>query len=151
MGYLVDSNVLIDYVAERFEIHQLKTLDLIFDEELCISATTKIEVLGYNGEKEEQDKMLLFVNNSTIIPINDEVVERTILIKKLIKIKTPDAIIASTALVLGYTLITNNFKDFNRVAGLKLLASYEIWSSVSFLKRQRGANPYAILGCVGMI
>jgi predicted nucleic acid-binding protein len=126
MGYLVDSNVLIDYVAERFEIHQLKTLDLIFDEELCISATTKIEVLGYNGEKEEQDKMLLFVNNSTIIPINDEVVERTILIKKLIKIKTPDAIIASTALVLGYTLITNNFKDFNRVAGLKLLASYEI-------------------------
>lgn len=51
MGYLVDSNVLIDYVTERFKKNQLKALDLIFDEALQISVITKIEILGFNGEK----------------------------------------------------------------------------------------------------
>ncbi|MCF8381671.1 MAG: PIN domain-containing protein [Bacteroidales bacterium] len=36
------------------------------------------------------------------------------------KIKTPDAIIAATAMVHGCTLITNNEKDFNNIKGLKI-------------------------------
>lgn len=126
MGYLVDSNVLIDYVAERFKKNQLKSLDLIFDEALRLSVITKIEILGYNGELEEEAKMIDFLNYSDIIALTEEVVDRTILLKKSIKIKTPDAIIASTALVYNYTLITNNITDFKRIAGLKLFNPYEL-------------------------
>lgn len=126
MGYLVDSNVLIDYIAERFKKSQLKTLDLIFDEALIISIITKIEILAYNGESEEEIKMIEFLNYAAIIPLNEEVVDRTILLKKSIKIKTPDAIIASTALVHDFTLITNNIADFKRIEGLKTFNPYEI-------------------------
>lgn len=126
MGYLVDSNVLIDYVAERFTKGQLKTLDLIFDEALRVSVITKIEILGYNGVSQEETKMLEFLNYADILALNDYIVERTILLKKAIKMKTPDAIIASTALIHDFTLITNNTADFKRVEGLKIFNPYEL-------------------------
>ena len=42
------------------------------------------------------------------------------------KIKTPDAIIASTAIVNGLTLITRNTKDFKNIEGLKIIDPYEL-------------------------
>lgn len=126
MGYLVDSNVLIDYVAERFNKAQLKTLDLIFDEALRASVITKIEILGFNALPQEEVKMIEFLNYADILSLNDNIVERTILLKKTIKMKTPDAIIASTALIHNFTLITNNTADFRRVEGLKIFNPYEL-------------------------
>jgi predicted nucleic acid-binding protein len=35
------------------------------------------------------------------------------------KVKTPDAIIAATAIANDYTLISNNDKDFKSIQGLK--------------------------------
>jgi predicted nucleic acid-binding protein len=126
MGYLVDSNVLIDYVADPFKSNQLKALDLIFDEALTISVMTKIEIMGYNGVPEEEVRMIEFLGNADIIPLNEEVVERTISLRKAIKIKNPDAIIAATALVSDLTLITNNTTDFKRIIGLKIFNPYEL-------------------------
>jgi len=126
MGYLVDSNVLIDYVANRFTKGQLKSLDIIFDEALRISVITKIELLGYNSDEAEEAKMLEFLKYSNIIPLTEDLVERTITIKKAIKIKTPDAIIAATALVNDLILITNNASDFKRIAELKIFNPYDL-------------------------
>lgn len=126
MGYLVDSNVLIDYVADRFKSNQLKALDLIFDEALSISVITKIEILGYNGVPEEESRMIEFLSNADIIALEEEIVDRTILVRKAIKIKTPDAIIAATALVNDLTLITNNITDFKRITGLKIFNPYSL-------------------------
>ncbi len=42
------------------------------------------------------------------------------------KIKTPDAIIAATALAYGYTIITNNEKDFKGITGLKIINPYKV-------------------------
>jgi predicted nucleic acid-binding protein len=125
MGYLIDSNVLIDYVAERFTNNQLKALDLIFDEALRISVITKIEILGYNGVPDEEARMLEFLTNAEILPLSEIIVDRTILLKKSVRIKTPDAIIASTALVNDFTLITNNAPDFKRITGLKIFNPYK--------------------------
>ncbi len=125
MGYLVDSNVLIDYVAERFTQDQLKILDTIFDESLKVSVITKIEILGYNGVIDEETKMIEFLNHADIIDLNESIVDNTILLKKSIKIKTPDAIIASPALTQNLTLITNNATDFKRIAGLSLFNPYQ--------------------------
>lgn len=41
-------------------------------------------------------------------------------------VKTPDAIIAGTALTFNYTLITNNEKDFASIKGLKIINPYKI-------------------------
>ena len=66
-----------------------------------------------------------FLDYSDIIALTEDVVEKTILIKKLIKIKTPDAIIAATALVNDHTLITNNTADFKRIEDLKIFNPYD--------------------------
>lgn len=126
MGYLVDSNVLIDYIAERFTKNQLRTLDIIFDEALLISIITKIEILGYKGIIEEEKRMIDFINYADIINLDEAIVDKTIQLKKSIKTKTPDAIIASTALVKDLTLITNNIADFKRITDLKLFNPYEL-------------------------
>lgn len=70
--------------------------------------------------------MLEFLSFADIVSLNEDVVDRTISLKKEIKIKTPDAIIAATALVNDYTLITNNFSDFKRISGLKIFNPYQL-------------------------
>jgi predicted nucleic acid-binding protein len=126
VGYLVDSNVLIDYIAEHFNNNQLKTLDIIFDEALKISVITKIEILGFKGIAEEEIKMMDFISYADIINLDEAIIDKTIQLKKSIKIKTPDAIIASTALVNDLTLITNNTADFKRIPDLKTFNPYEL-------------------------
>lgn len=42
------------------------------------------------------------------------------------KIKTPDAIIAATAIAFGFTLVTNNEKDFKKIDGLSIVNPYTI-------------------------
>jgi len=61
-----------------------------------------------------------------IIPLNDDIVKTTIEIRKKNKIKTPDAIIAATAIVLGYTLITRNTNDFKKLDSLKIIDPWSI-------------------------
>ena len=40
--------------------------------------------------------------------------------------KLPDAIIAATAIINDFTLITHNIKDFQKVTGLQVIDSYTI-------------------------
>ena len=126
MAYLVDSNVFIDYVSERFSEHQLQSLDAIFDDGLNISIITKIEILGFNISFEEERRMIEFLSYADIIQLTDDIVNVTISIRKSIKIKTPDAIIAATALINGHTLLTSNTSDFKRIEELKLLRPVEL-------------------------
>ncbi|MBD1394770.1 type II toxin-antitoxin system VapC family toxin [Mucilaginibacter glaciei] len=81
--------------------------------------------MGYNGEPEKEKKMGQFVYYSQIINLDEAIVDKTIEITKLMKIKMPDAIIASTALVYDHTLITRDTADFKRVAGLRLFNPYD--------------------------
>ncbi len=53
--------------------------------------------------------------------LNYQNVEQTITLRRASKMKTPDAIIASTALVFNLTLITRNTSDFNNIQGLRVV------------------------------
>ena len=55
-----------------------------------------------------------------------DVIQKTISIRKSRKIDLPDAIIAATALVYDFTLITQNMKDFEKIQGLKTLNSFDL-------------------------
>ncbi len=121
MGYLIDSNVLIDYVAERFSPEQLAKLDGIFDADLKVSVITKIETLGFNAPSPEESKMLEFMNLAKIVGLSDDIVLQTIDLRKNNKLKTPDAIIAATALTHNLTLLSRNTKDFQNIKGLTVI------------------------------
>lgn len=47
-------------------------------------------------------------------------------LRKNKKNKTPDAIIAATALAHNFTIITNNEKDFKNIEGLKVINPHKI-------------------------
>lgn len=126
MEYLVDSNVLIGYIFERFETKQLDELDEIFNKSFYISIITKIEVLGYVGNPEDDALLKDLVSSAVILGINDDVADQTIKLKQIVKTKTPDAIIAATAVAHNMALLTNNISDFKRIPDLKLQNPYEL-------------------------
>lgn len=92
-----------------------------------ISIITKIELLGWNfpnSEKKEINQE--FVECSTVFPLDNEVVEKTIELRRNYKIKLPDAIIAATAIIFNFTLISRNDKDFENIEKLKYINPFNI-------------------------
>lgn len=89
--------------------------------ELFVSVISEIELLGYNGIGEDDKlKIKLFLSECSIISLDNEVKELSIKIKQKFKVKTPDAIIASTAIFFNLPLITAD-KGFEKISDLDLM------------------------------
>ncbi len=112
MNYLIDTNILIYYFNGLIKDDKInKILETSFN----ISIITKIEFLSWS--KLAQDKVLdekaqAFVSYATLFDLNDQVAQKTIEIRRKYKTKTPDAIIAATALVNDMSIVTHNISDF---------------------------------------
>ncbi|MCF8302321.1 MAG: type II toxin-antitoxin system VapC family toxin [Bacteroidales bacterium] len=124
--YLIDSNSVIDYLSGKLPEEGMKFMNKVIDGIPNISVITKIEILGYRTTQEAQMILEGFVSDSVIFPLIEDIVNQTIIIRKDHKVKTPDAIIAATALVQDYTLITRNTRDFIQIKDLKLLNPYKV-------------------------
>ncbi len=59
-----------------------------------------------------------FVKHSKIEYIDEDIIKDTIYIRREAKIQLPDAIIAATAKHYDYTLLSSNFRDFEKVTSL---------------------------------
>ena len=122
MKYLLDTNAVINFLGASMPDHSMKVMNNIVDRDSIISIITKMETLGFNFKSEdEQLTMEYFVEGSTVLQINNDIVNKTIDIRKTKKLKLPDAIIAATALVYDLTLITRNTSDFEDIQGLKVI------------------------------
>lgn len=125
--YLLDTNVVINYLDASLPKPSMQFVSGIVDEKSCISVITKIEALGFNFQSaKEQNTIEFFISGSTVLDIDNEIVEKTIEIRKSIKIALPDAIIAATALVYDFTLLSRNSKDFKNVYELKLQNPWQV-------------------------
>jgi predicted nucleic acid-binding protein len=121
--YLLDTNTVLDYMGNKLPVSAKTTLAQIIDDEINLSVINKIELLGFS--KVEQD-LVDFVSCSNIAPMNDDVVEKTIEVRRLNKIKLPDAVIAATALHNSFILVTNNKKDFININGLEVVSPFDM-------------------------
>jgi predicted nucleic acid-binding protein len=120
-GNLLDSNVIIGYLAGRIPASGMKTVSAIVDQTPHISVISQIEVLRYNDTPENEAILAGFISSSVIHSLSTSVVRRTIELCKQSKIRLPDAIIAATALTENYILVTRNIEDFKHIPGLELL------------------------------
>jgi predicted nucleic acid-binding protein len=120
-GYLLDSNVVIGFLAGKIPPPGMAAVSGIIDDASHISVITQIEILRFNDTPENEKVLAGFINISSIHPLDTAVVQRTIALCKQHKIKLPDAIIAATALNENFTLVTRNVSDFKNIAGLELL------------------------------
>ena len=125
--YLIDSNAVIEFLGGMLPpICSNQLEDIVDQDNHSLSIINQIEVLGFNGPAEEMQTLEAFVSGATLWPLSDEVVQRTIALRKTYKIKLPDAIIAATALIHDLVLITRNVSDFNKIEGLRLTDSHEL-------------------------
>jgi predicted nucleic acid-binding protein len=123
--YLLDSNVIIGYLAGRIPSSGMDIVSEIFNKRPNISVISQIEVLRFNDTPENEAVLEKFINMSKVYPLSNNVVECTIKLCKQIKIKLPDAVIAATALLEGLTLVTRNIRDFNKIPDLILLNPWD--------------------------
>jgi len=123
--YLIDANAVIDYLGNKLPIAGKVFLDDVIDSTPNISVISKIEILGFNTQKEHYTTLTNFIDDSNIIDLSSNIVTTTIAIRKKHKIKLPDAIIAATALVLDVVLITRNSSDFKLIEGIKLINPHQ--------------------------
>jgi predicted nucleic acid-binding protein len=124
--YLLDSNVIIGYLAGQIPSSGMEIVSEIVSNKPNISVISKIEVLRFNDTPENEAVLEEFINMSNVYPLSNNVVDLTIKLCKQIKIKLPDAIIAATALSEGFTLVTRNINDFNKISALILLNPWDI-------------------------
>lgn len=108
MNWLLDSNILIDY---------LNGIDLAADllgkaEATSISRVSWIEVL-VGAESPEQAKALrAWLARFTIIEIDAAVAERTTELRQSRRLRLPDLLIWASAQVHGLILVSRNTRDF---------------------------------------
>ncbi|HDO28020.1 MAG TPA: type II toxin-antitoxin system VapC family toxin [Bacteroidetes bacterium] len=129
--YLIDTNVTIEYIGEALPEKALSMLESIIDRRFYISVINKIELLGFSDITEnEEQKFKEFINAADVLELDEDIVNSTIEVRKKYKIKLPDSIIAATALVKNLAIITRNVKDFDKIAGLEVLNSYNVETGV---------------------
>lgn len=125
--YLIDTNVAIEYIGESIPVGVLNKLDEIFDGHFYISVINKIELLGFAGiSKNEELKFNELIKASNVLGLSDEIIDRTIAIRKQYKIKLPDAIIIASAFENQLSLITRNTKDFDKIEGVEILSPFDL-------------------------
>jgi predicted nucleic acid-binding protein len=83
---------------------------------------TRLEVLGYGGLSPADDNALrALLAQFEEVPVLPAVIEEAIRLRRLHKLKSPDAIIAATALVQQAEIVTRNTSGFKKVSGLSVL------------------------------
>jgi len=115
--YCFDTNILIGLFSGQVKSDELEA------EEIIISVISEMEYLSFDKlTPQETDQFNEFKKIAQVIGIHensDDLIKKTIQIRKDHKLKMPDAIIAATALVHHATLITND-KGFSKINALKI-------------------------------
>ena len=120
--YLMDSNVVTDYFGNKLPPAGTTFIDGLTP---VLSVISRIEILGWPGiKRKHKEKLSSFIENAFVYPLDESIILKTIILRQQHKIKTPDAIIAATALVYNHSLITNNIHDFKGIAGLTVVDAY---------------------------
>jgi hypothetical protein len=84
--YLLDSNVIIGYLAGKIPASGMKFLSEIIDKVPNISVISQIEVMRFNDTQENEAVLERFINLSKIYPLSNNVVKYTINLCKKIKL-----------------------------------------------------------------
>jgi toxin FitB len=119
--YLLDTNILIYYWMGDIPECEMDRVEEILKHSFIISIITKIELLGWRKHTLEGYEIAReFLDRAEILPIDDDLAELTIELKRNNNIKLADALIAATALSNELVLVTRNEDDFSILADLEI-------------------------------
>ncbi len=122
--YLIDTNTAIDYFGKLLPGHIVIAINSAATQ---ISVVTRIELLCWSNLTPDEISMLkTFINSCIVHNLSEQIILKTIEIRKNLRLKLPDAIIAATSLVHDLSLLTRNVTDFNKVPGLNVINPHSL-------------------------
>ncbi|MEZ0486009.1 type II toxin-antitoxin system VapC family toxin [Fibrella aquatica] len=118
---LIDTSAYSKYLSGLLEFDQLNLMADVVETNSVLSVITRIELLSWvTGVKEVESRVREFINGSTVVPLSEPIILQTVKLRRHYKgLKLPDAIIAATAIVHDFTLLSTNDSDFNKITALK--------------------------------
>jgi hypothetical protein len=126
MRHLIDTNVWIDALSGKLNAPAFLKIT-VQASWAGYSAITRLELFGFPGLKDEEElKIIELLKPFTEIAVDSRIIDKAIRIRKDIRIKVPDAIIAATALENDCSLITRNVEDFRGIAGLDIIDPFTV-------------------------
>jgi predicted nucleic acid-binding protein len=108
---LVDTDVLVDHLRGARRIQPGR--DRIF-----YSVITRCELFA--GREAEEETVQRLLEPFEEVPVDRPIAERAGRLRRAGGLRTPDALIAATALERQLVLVTRNTRDFKSARGLKL-------------------------------
>lgn len=109
---LVDTDVLVDHLRG---MRRLST----DAEKVAVSVVTRCELFAGRDESERLRRLLWPMIE---LPVDAAIAELAGVTRRRAGIATPDALIAATALVHDFPVMTRNRSHFDRVEGLRVVA-----------------------------
>jgi predicted nucleic acid-binding protein len=106
---LFDTNILVDYLNAVPEAR--RELQRYTDK--AVSIITWMEIMVGAGQDLEAATRS-FLNSFDVVPVDEQIAERAVDLRRNNRIKLPDAVIWATAQVHAMLLVTRNTKDFPR-------------------------------------
>jgi predicted nucleic acid-binding protein len=124
--YLIDTNILIYYFNGSLPLEIKEKIELVFETSFNISLITKIEFLGWKKHTKDSFKEAKrFLSLAHLIRLTNKIANCAINLKRITNIKTPDALIAATAIQLEAVLVTRNSDDFKNIAEVNILNPFQ--------------------------
>ena len=109
MKFLIDSNIIIYYLEKEKIIYDFF---LEHQYECAISLISYYEVLNYDFNREDENKIKAFLEAFEILNLSKNIIEKALINRKYKKIKMADNFILATAQVYDLKIVTRNTKDF---------------------------------------
>ena len=115
---LLDGNAIIYSIKPEFS----RLRKLIAERNPAVSAISYVEVLGYNRlTTSDVRDFMEFFDAAEVIPVSQPVLEQAVKLRQQRKMSLGDSIIAATAILNDFTLVTANITDFQWIQNLRLL------------------------------
>ncbi|GAA4412315.1 hypothetical protein GCM10023187_39250 [Nibrella viscosa] len=119
--YLIDTNVVSKYLRDDLPNWAMQFMDEVVENGSNISVITRIELEVYAPPTEQERQTIQeYINGSATYMLTEEIIQQTIKLRRQYRsIKRPDTIIAATAMVNDFVVLSTNDRDFMKIAGLK--------------------------------
>lgn len=116
-----DTNTVIYYLKKEPDV--VSALDGIFAEHFrpIIASVTELELLSSPSlTPADVAEIDILLASLSIFPLDSQIARIGAKLRREYRLKTPDSIVAATALFTHSTLLTRNVKDFKKIANLSV-------------------------------
>ncbi len=119
--YTLDTNFIIYYLIkdkQALEFFNKKLVNTFY----YVSVISRVELFSYPEiTATEFSSIEAFLSSTRSVIIDNEVAMIAAGLRRRYKIKTPDSLVAATALYTNTSLVTRNARDFEKIKELKVI------------------------------